>query len=284
MTQVGIVTDSSSCLPPELVMKYNIQVVPLGLVINGKAHRDQVDITSEEFHRIYTSLENIPTTTATPVGDFVDIFSKLAEVTENIVCIVLSKGLSATWESANQAREILGNKKPGLNIAIIDSRTTTGALGFIALEAARAASAGKKLADVVKVAEDMVSRVKFILALDTLKYLVKSGRAPKGALVANLIHVKPIVGMVSMTGLVESLGKAIGKNRSLRMVNDLLKEYTDIKQPLHLIVHYSNNISDGQELKELVTSRYKCAEVYMIPITPVVACTGGPLAGIAFYS
>jgi len=284
VAQVSIVTDSSSCLPPELIKEYDIRVAPLGLVINGKAHRDQVDITSKEYHRIYTSLKSIPTTTATPIGDFVDIFTNLGEITNNIVCVVLSKGLSATWESANKAREILCEKKPGINIEIVDSKTTTGALGFVVLEAARAARADKKFDEVVQVAQNMVSRVKFILALDTLKYLIKSGRAPKGALVANLLQVKPIVGMVSMTGLVESLGKVIGKHKSFLRVADMLKEYVDTNKPLHLIVHYSNDITDGEKLKELITSRLKCVEVYMTPITPVVACTGGPLAGIAFYS
>ena len=284
MAQVGIVTDSSSCLPPELIKEYDIRVASLGLVIDGKAHRDQVDITSQEFHRIYTSLKSIPTTSATPIGDFVDIFTKLGEITNNIVCVVLSKGLSATWESANKAREILCEKKPGINIEIVDSKTTTGALGFVVLEAARAARADKKFDEVVQVAQNMVSRVKFILALDTLKYLIKSGRAPKGALVANLLQVKPIVGMVSMTGVVESLGKAMGKHKSFLRVADMLKEYIDTNKPLHLIVHYSNDITDAEKLRELITSRLKCVEVYMTPITPVVACTGGPLAGIAFYS
>ena len=284
MAQIGIVTDSSCCSPPELIKEYDIRVAPLGLVIDGKAHRDQVDITSKEFHRIYTSLKDIPTTSATPIGDFVDIFTKLGEITNNILCVVLSKGLSATWESANKAREISCEKKPGINIEIIDSKTTTGALGFIVLEAARAARAGKEFNNVVQVAQDMVSRVKFILALDTLKYLVKSGRAPKGALVVNLLQVKPIVGMVSMTGLVESLGKTIGKRKSLLRVTDMIKEHVDTRKPLHLIVHYSNDITDGEKLKELITSRLKCEEIYMTPITPVVGCTGGPLAGIAFYS
>ena len=284
MTQVGIVTDSSSCLPPELIKEYDIRVAPLGLIIEGKAHRDQVDITSEEFHRIYTSLKNIPTTSATPIGDFVDIFTRLGEITNNIVCVVLSKGLSATWESAQKAREALCEKKPGINIEIVDSKTTTGALGFIVLEAARAARAGKKFDEVVQVAQNMVSRVKFILALDTLKYLVKSGRAPKGALVASMLQVKPIVGMVSMTGLVESLGKTIGKHKSLLKVTEMIREHADASKPLHLIVHYSNDITDGKKLKELITSRIECVETYMTPITPVVGCTGGPLAGIAFYS
>jgi len=284
MSQVGIVTDSSFCLPPELAEEHDIQVVPLGLVIDGKAHRDQVDITSKEFHRVYTSLDKIPTTTATPTGDFIETFTRLGKATDDIVCIVLSRGLSATWESAKQAKEILKEQIPKLNIEIVDSKTTTGALGFVVLEAARAAGTGKKLAEVVKIAQDMINRVKFILTLDTLKYLVKSGRAPKSALMANLLQVKPIVGMVSMTGLVESLGKAMGKHKSHLKLVDMIKQYVDTSKPLHLIVHYSNNIADGEKLKEMITSRFKCAEVYMTPITPVVASTGGPLAGIAFYS
>jgi len=284
MSKVGIVTDSTNCVPPELIKEYDIRVVPLGLIINGKAYRDQVDITPAEFYRIYKDLKEMPTTSTVSPGDLASIFTNLAKSTDSIVCIVVSKALSATYSSAEQAREMVRSEHPGLNIEIIDSKNSTGALGFIVLEAARAAQAGKSLAKVVEVAQDMISRVKFLATMDTLKYLIKGGRAPKTALFGELLQVKPIIGIVSNTGLVSALGRVRTKRKALLKMVDMVKDYIDTSKPVHLMVHYSENIGDGEELREMVTSSYNCTEVYMTELTPVMSCHTGPLMGLAFYS
>jgi len=284
MSKVGIVTDSTNCLPPELIKEYDIRVAPLGLVIDGKDYRDQVDITPAEFYRIYRGLKEMPTTSTASPGDFANIFTELGKATDSIVCILVSKALSATYGSAEQARKTVQSEHPGLNIEIIDSKTATGSLGFIVLEMARAAQAGKSLAEVVAVAQDMIPRVKFLATLDTLKYLIKGGRAPKVAMLVNLLQVKPIIGLVSNTGMVDPLGRVRTKRKALLKMVDMVKDYIDTNKPVHLIVQYSESIEDGEELKSMVTSRYNCTEVYMTELTPVMSCHTGPMMGLAFYS
>lgn len=284
MSKVGIVTDSTNCVPPELIKQYDIRVVPLGLVINGKAYRDQIDITPAEFYRIYKDLKEMPTTSTASPGDLANIFTELAKSTDSIVCIVVSKALSATYGAAEQARKMAKSEHPNLNIKIIDSKTSTGALGFIVLEAARAAQAGKSLAEVIKVAQDMISRVKFLATLDTLKYLIKGGRAPKTAMIGELLQVKPIIGLVSNTGLVSALGRVRTKRKALLKMVDMVKDFIDTNKPVHLMVHYSESIEDGKELREMVTSKLDCTEVYITELTPVMSCHTGPMMGLAFYT
>jgi len=284
MSKVGIVTDSTNCLPVKLIKEYDIRVAPLGLVIDGKDYRDQVDITPAEFYRIYRGLKEMPTTSTASPGDFANIFTELGKATDSIVCILVSKALSATYGSAEQARKTVQSEHPGLNIEIIDSKTATGSLGFIVLEMARAAQAGKSLAEVVAVAQDMIPRVKFLATLDTLKYLIKGGRAPKVAMLVNLLQVKPIIGLVSNTGMVAPLGRVRTKRKALLKMVDMVKDYIDTNKPVHLIVQYSESIEDGEELKSMVTSRYNCTEVYMTELTPVMSCHTGPMMGLAFYS
>ena len=284
MSKVGIVTDSTNCLPPELNKEYDIRVAPVRLIIDGKDYRDQVDITPAEFWRIFKGLKELPTTSAAGPGDWASAITEMAKSTNNIVCIPLSKKLSATHEGAVQARDIMKSDHPNLSIEVIDSETATGAHGFVVLEAARAAHAGKSLVEVVKVIQDMLPRVKWLMSPDTLKYLIKIGRAPKTAIIGNILQVKPILGMVNRTGLVESLGRVRGKRKAMTKMVDMIKEYIDITKPVHIIAHYSERIEDAEELKEIVTSRYNCSEVYVSEFTPVMAAALGPVVGLAFYS
>ena len=283
MAKVSIVTDSTSCLPPELVKEYGIRIVPVSLVIDGKSYRD-TDITNDEFWKLFYAAKNLPTTSAASPGDFASTFTDLGKSTDSIVCILVSKALSATHESAVQASKMVKAENPNLNIEIVDSKTATGALGFIVLEAARAAQAGKSLEEVVQVAQDMIPRVKFLVGMDTLKYLIKSGRAPKTAVIGDILQVKPIIGMVSETGLVESLSRARGKRKAMVKMADMMKDYIDTSKPVHLMVHYTDGIAAGEELKDMVTSQLDCAEVHLTPYTPVMASASGPVVALSFYS
>jgi DegV family protein with EDD domain len=284
MSKVAIVTDSTSCLPPEFIKEFDIRIIPVGMAMNGRIYRDMVDITSAEFWKMFPEIKEQPTTTAGNPGDFVTVFSELAGATNDIVCILVSKSLTATFESAYLARKIVKSDFPSVNIHIIDSRTSAGALGFIVLEAARAARAGRPFDEVLRIVEDMSSRVIYLATLDTLKYLIKIGRAPKNANIGEFLNVKPIIGFVDDSGMIEVVGRVGGKDRALNRMVDLIRKYVDIKKPLHIMTHFSNRPGEGDQLRELVAERFKCAEIYTSEYSPVMCSATGPMVGISFYT
>ncbi len=283
MAKVGIVTDSIACLPPEKIKEYDIRTIPVPLSINGKPYRDGVDMTPEEFWKIFTEIKEF-TTGAPALSEYTDILGELSKTTNDIICIFVSKALSAITEVAVQASELLKKEKPGINIEIVDSRTAAGAQGFVVEEAARAAQAGKSLDEVVKVVKDMIPRVKFVTVMETLKYLIRSGRAPKTAYMGELFQVKPIIGMLNNTGLVENLGRARGTDKALAKALDIMEENIDRSQPIKVNVHYTNSIEEGEQLKTLVTNRFKCSVTYFTPYTPVMSGHTGPVLAVSFHS
>jgi len=252
--------------------------------MGGQSYRDQIDITPAEFWAMFKTLKEMPTTSGVSPGTFTEIFQDLAKSTGDIVCMTVSKALSATYGSAEIAQKTVIEENPNLNIELVDSKSAVGALGFVVLEAARAAHEGKSLAEVIKVAQDLVPKVKYISAFDTLKYLIKGGRAPKTAIIGDFLQVKPIIGLVNGTGLIDSLGKERGKKKAMQKLVEMVSKYMDTNQPLHIIVHYTDNIDDGHELKGMVTSSYNCAEIYMTDLTPVMTVHTGPSLGLSFYS
>ncbi len=283
MVRVGIVTDTISCLPAEKIKEYDIKIVSMALNINGKSYRDQVDISPQEFWKMFNDIKEF-NTGAPPLAEFTDVFRELSKTTDSIACVFVSKALSATYEAAVQARDLFKKENPKANIELIDSRTAAGAQGFIVLEMAKAAQAGKSLAEVVQTANAMIPRVRFVTAMETLKYLIKSGRAPKTAYMGELFQVKPIIGMVNNTGLVENLGRARGKEKAIARLLELMEQYVESGKPLHVNVHYTNSLQDGEQLKQQVISRFKCEEVYLTPYTPVMAGHTGPVIAVSFYS
>lgn len=283
MAKVAIVSDTISCLPPDKLQEYGIKLVPVVMTIDGKPYRDVVDMNPDDFWKMFPEIKEL-TTAAPALGDYTKVFEELSQTTDNIVCTVVSKALSATYEVAVQARDMFVKEHPNVKIEIIDSRTAAGAEGFIVLEMAKAAETGKSLEEVVQVGNEMIPRVRFVCALETMKLLIKIGRAPKTAYMGELFQVKPIIGMVNNTGLVESLGRARGMEKTMVKVVELMGQYLTPDKSAHVFVHYTNSISDGEKLKNLVTTKFNCTELYFTPYSPLMGGAVGPVIAAAFYS
>jgi DegV family protein with EDD domain len=283
VSKVAVVTDTVASMPQDLMKSLGIRVVPMELIIDGKPYKDMVDILPDEFWTRFESIKKFSSNAPTP-GEFVKAFKEAGQETESIACVVISKALSAAFQSANQAKSIVQIENPRLNIEIIDSKSYTGAEGFVAIEGARCAQTGKSLPEVVQVMQDIVGRVKSICGMETLKYLIRSGRAPKTAYLGELMGVKPIVGGVKGDGLTEMLGRVRGKQKCFERLVEMVGEYSDPGKPFHVMVHYTNNIEDGEKVLDMVKARYNCAEIYLTFQSPLSGGHTGPITVISFYS
>jgi len=281
MSDIGIITDTVACLPDEIIKKYDICVIPFALNINGKSYLDQVDITLDEFWKMFPSIKEY-STGAPAQGIIINKFEEMSLKYKNLVCTFVSKQLSAMYESASQAREIFRQEHPEVNIELVDSRNCAGAQSFIVMEMAKAAHEGKSLAEVVKIGEETVPRIGYFCVMETLKYLIRSGRAPKTAYLGDWLQIKPVIGMVHNTGLVENLGKIRGKNTVIPKITEILADYLDPQVPARIFVHYTNSKSEGERLLEAIKNKFSCQELYLTPFSPIMCGHTGPVLGIGF--
>ena len=84
------------------------------MVIDDKTYRDMIDISPIQFWELFDSLKEQPSTTAGNPGDFLGAFIKAGEKSDRILCILVSKVLTATFESAFQARKMARQQNPGM--------------------------------------------------------------------------------------------------------------------------------------------------------------------------
>src|SRR3954469_1242305 len=150
MSPVSVVTDSTSYLPPDLIERNRLAVVPLYVVFGGDRTVRETDITDyPAFFEELRAAEKLPTTSQPSVGDFVEVYEPLLAAGDEIVSIHISGGLSGTPEAARQAAEALERDgKGGERIRVVDSTTAAGGLGLLCLTAAHAAAAGVGLGEI----------------------------------------------------------------------------------------------------------------------------------------
>lgn len=279
MGKIAIVTDSCACVPKRLVKEYDIHIVPIFLTFDEKTFRDRVDITATEIYRRLQQDGHLPTTSAPSVGDFLRLYARLSEEAEAIVSIHIPAELSATYSAAETAGRLIDRAR----IEIVDSRTAGMGQGFVVLEAARAAAVGADLDGVMRRVEEIIPRVNLLVAIDTLKYLHRSGRVPAiAALMGSLLRIKPIVYLKDgKTGLIDrprTLSKAMS-----RMV-ELMEERVG-GRTVHAAVVHANAPRRAEKLREEIASRFRCAELYVTEFTPVMGVHAGPgLVGLTFWA
>ena len=101
MSPVSVVTDSTSYLPPDLVERNGIAVVPLYVVFGGDRTVPEVEITDyPAFFEELRVAEKLPTTSQPSVGDFTAVFEPLLADGGEVVSVHISGGLSGTPEEA----------------------------------------------------------------------------------------------------------------------------------------------------------------------------------------
>jgi DegV family protein with EDD domain len=196
MGRVSVVTDSTSYLPPELIERHGIHVVPLYVVFGGDRPVPEVEITDyPAFFEDLRRAEKLPTTSQPSVGDFTATFEPLLADGGEVVSVHISGGLSGTPEAARQAKEALERDGGGgERIAVVDSTTAAGGLGMMVLAAVRAAADGASATQVAERVAEARRELKMWFALDTLEFLKRGGRiGAASAWIGSTLKVKPIL-------------------------------------------------------------------------------------------
>jgi DegV family protein with EDD domain len=192
-----LITDSSACVPEELIRDLDIRVVPIVVQIGSEEFRNGVDL---EPARLYEALEReIPVKSAAPSP--LDYLHAIAEAGDRPVVIVTP----ATEFTRMYRNALLGAELSERQVPVVDSRSATAGHGLVVLAAAEARDAGGGVDDVVAAAEDAAPRVELVAALESLSYLRQSGRvSPLTLGMANHLGVRPVFRM--RQGIVERLG------------------------------------------------------------------------------
>jgi DegV family protein with EDD domain len=265
---VRIVTDSTADLTPEQQRAAGITVVPLNVHFGDQVFRDHVDLTTDEFFRRLKASSQLPRTSQPSVGAFEEAYRKLLEGGDEIVSVHLSSKVSGTFNSALMAAQSVGDGK----IDVVDSLSTSMALGFMALEAANLARAGRDRQTVAECLRGLVAKARVICVVDTLTYLERGGRIGKArALLGSLLNVKPILQLKD--GEVVPLGRARGRPQALNRLVELLERDGKVSQ---LAIMHGAAKTDAEQLRERVASTYPGVDIQLTEIGAVLGTHTGP--------
>jgi len=275
MSPLAVVTDSTSYLPPELIERHGIHVVPLYVVFHGDRTVPEVDITDyPAFFEELRSAEKLPTTSQPSVGDFTSVFEPLLAAGDEIVSVHISGGLSGTPDAARQAKETLTrDDKGGERIEVIDSTTAAGGLGFMVLAAAKAARDGASARETAELVAEARKELRLWFGIDTLEFLKRGGRiGAASAWIGSTLKVKPIL-------TVENEMTPVERVRTSSRMFERLVEYAASCADSGVDAWSAQHINAPDLCDQLVE---RCTEIYghaptiVSEIGPVLSAHTGP--------
>ncbi len=187
--KILIASDSTTDLSAELIERYGIKILPLGVTMGEKDYIDGVDINPDMIYEHYEKTGQLPKTAAVNIAAFEDFYREHTAEGYSIVVFTISSEMSSTFSNARLAAEDFEN------VYAVDTRNLSTGGGLLLLSAAQMAAEGKLTAK--EIAEECTRLTDYVDAsfvIDSLEFLYKGGRCSAlAALGANLLQLKPCI-------------------------------------------------------------------------------------------
>jgi DegV family protein with EDD domain len=284
MSKVAIVTDSTANLPPEIIRNLPVYEVPLHVIWGEQSFLDQVEMTCDQFYARLRTDKILPTTSQPSPQAFKDMYVHLLEEGYDILTITISSKLSGTMDSAIQAQSSL----PGSKIEVFDSQTTSLAMGFQVLAAARLANLGATLKECSTEVARAREKSGVFFVLKTLEFLARGGRlGGASAFVGTMLNLKPILELSN--GQVEPVERVRTSYKAIDRMLDIFEERARKDTcPIRIACLHTDTPEEGDQLLERARQRFGLTDVneaFIGRVSPVLGVYAGPGAlGVAYMT
>lgn len=272
--KIALVTDSTCDLGQDIIDQYQINMLPINIHFGENHYLDKITIQPEQFYVLLKENNDYPKSSQVNEKAFINLYSHLASHYDSVIAIQVSDKLSGTFNSSQKAAQAISREfnKP---ISVIDSRNLSGALGLILFRTARAIEAGYAHEQVVKMAEDWITKVKIFVSVKNIKYLIRGGRlsAFKG-LFARLLNVNPIVS-IDESGKAIVFGKAFNQKATMEKIMGHIRKISREKKIWNYIVLHADNQEAADWYSGKMTELTMKSPASVVNISPVIGANAG---------
>ena len=285
MSDFVILTDSSADLGAELVEQMDIQVLPLSFNVQGMTYYnypDNRDMDPQSFYHLLRKGE-LATTAAVNVAQYAEALEPLLQAGKDVLILAFSSGLSATFNSSSVAVTELREKYPERKLYTVDTLCASLGQGLLVYLAAKEREKGKNIDEV----RDWVVSHKLSIChqftVDDLHFLKRGGRiSATTAVMGSMLKIKPVL-HVDNEGHLVSIGKARGRQASLKALVDRMEQTAIDPKDQTVFISHGDCIQDAELVAQMVKDRFGVQKTYINYVGPVIGAHSGPGTLALFY-
>jgi DegV family protein with EDD domain len=273
MSKIRVVTDSTVNLPPELIEKYRIEIIPYTVQFGEESYLDDgVNMTPQEFDEKCAASGVMPKTAFPSSSVLVEAYRKLAkEGAETVFAIHVGSKLSGLYGAAVAA----ATEVPEVDAVVVDTGFVSWPVSFTVLEAARAIEAGKTKEEILALVERAKENSVFFATSVELEFIKESGRIGGAEAAADSeVKVKPIITIKDgAAGVAE---KVRTQKAALRRMIELVKEGAKGRPIKMLGVSHANREAAARDFREQVEEELGLSDVMLAELGLVLTVHLGP--------
>ena len=232
---VKIISDSTCDLSPELIAKYDIDILPLHILLGEDEYEDGRNITPQQIYDWSDAHKTTPKTSVPSLAEAIDLFRPYIEEKREIVCFSISGSMSTSGNVMRLAAEEL---EASDLVTVVDSANLSTGIGLLVIEAAIMAEKGQSAAEIAATIESLKPNVRASFVVDTLTYLYRGGRCNAvSAMAGGVLRLHPKI--VVENGAMDASKKYRGKINSVIMsyVKDMEEDLKSARPERVFITH-----------------------------------------------
>ena len=280
-----VLTDASCNLSVEMLDELGVVYKSLTLVMDGQEVNNYLKDDKFSFKGFYDKLrnkENIKTSLLN-AEEFKAMFEEVLSAGDDILAILISSGISGTYQAAKIAAEDLAEKYPERKIIIIDSLAASIGHGLLVYYAAKMQQEGKSLEETADFITENRLRLVHKFTVDDLFFLKRGGRLSGGvAIIGTILKIKPVL-HVDNEGRLVSQDKVNGRKKSINALFESMKDNVIDPENQVMAICHGDCIEDAEYLAEKVKKEYNVKDVIINYCDPVIAAHAGPGVLALFY-
>ena len=280
---IKIIVDSCSSMSLSEAKEKNIEVIPMTFEMNEKIINPlNNEIEPQEFYDKLKDHSTVVKTSCIAPQVFYEAFEKYVKENNEVIFISLSKGLTAGFNNAIMAKEMILEEYPNAKIEIINS--LSGSIGIkIVIEKAIELIKNNLTIDEIKIELDkLANKVYSAFTIGSLYHLYRGGRLRLASLLTgNLLRIKPII-TTNSEGKLEKKETHLGSNKAISGMVNLVVENID-NNCKDIYVGYTNNLEDAKKFVSKIKEKLPEANIILEIIDETMGCHCGPNTIAVFF-
>lgn len=281
MADIQIITDAGADLSKEETERFNVEIIPIKITVDGNDYLSGVDIFSDEYYKLLENCSEIPHTSQPSTMDIYDVFKKYTDLGKQILMISLSSNASGFYNNMHLAKNMILEEAPEAVIEILDTSSFTYIYGLAAIRAAQMAENGTDIFEIKEKTKAFIDSLGIFVIPQSLTYLEKGGRINKASLIfGNMLDLAPV--LTIKNGLMEAVGKVRGRKKLAKKLFKYLTEHAPDQSGRDLYVMNGNMPEETEELVRCLTEHFPGAKIKTVKVGPTIATHIGPVFGVFF--
>lgn len=265
-----IIADSSCLYSPVEEKENDIQVVPVEVILDGKAYKDYVEIQSDELlSKLNAGM--IPTTSQPSIGEVVQIYEE--NQNEEVLMLSIGDGLSGTYQSVSSARNMIEHPE---HIHVVDTQTLAGAYHYLVKKAIRLRNEGKMINDIIHELQKSIQHSFSYVIPSDFQFLKRCGRlTPIAAQISGLLKIVPVLTLTEDRKKIEIFSIKRTAKKALSSIIESLKD-KGVNENFVISICHAGAFEKAKETMLVLKESFQNACFEIHELSPSLILHGGP--------